>query len=43
MKWKFDHVDYNELGNVRSPHDVVGAGPYYQYYLPKGLTITAYR
>ena len=42
MKWKFDHVDYNELGNFAVHQTWSGQLTYYQYYLPKGLPITAF-
>jgi spermidine/putrescine transport system substrate-binding protein len=42
MKWKFDHVDYNELGNFAIHQTWSGQLTYYQYYLPKGLPITAF-
>jgi spermidine/putrescine transport system substrate-binding protein len=40
MNWKFDHVDYNELNNGFYIHETwSGQMVYYQYYLPKGITI----
>ena len=42
MKWKFDHVDYNELGNFTIHQTWSGQLTYYQYYLPKDLPITAF-
>lgn len=42
MNWKFDHVDYNELtvaGDWYIHHTWSGQVAYYQYYLPKGLSI----
>ncbi len=42
MKWKFDHVDYNELGNFAIHQTWSGQLTYYQYYLPKDLPITAF-
>jgi spermidine/putrescine transport system substrate-binding protein len=43
MGWKFDHVDYTELGsNQWKVHNTwSGQMAYYQYYLPKGLDITS--
>ena len=43
MGWKYDHVDYTELStNLWQVHDTwSGQMVYYQYYLPKGLDITA--
>jgi spermidine/putrescine transport system substrate-binding protein len=40
MNWKFDHVDYNELGQFEIHQAWSGQASYYQYYLPKGLEIT---
>ena len=42
MGWKFDHVDYNELGQFDIHHTWSGQVAYYQYYLPKGLGIEAF-
>jgi len=42
MKWKFDHVDYNELGNFAIHQTWSGQLTYYQYYLPKGLDISKF-
>jgi spermidine/putrescine transport system substrate-binding protein len=42
MQWKFDHVDYNELGNFAIHQTWSGQMTYYQYYLPKDLPITAF-
>jgi spermidine/putrescine transport system substrate-binding protein len=42
MKWKFDHVDYNELGNFSIHQTWSGQLTYYQYYLPKGLDISKF-
>src|SRR5205085_11354300 len=42
MHWKFDHVDYNELGQFLIHQTWSGQLAYYQYYLPKGLPITAF-
>lgn len=39
MNWKFDHVDYNELGDFAIHESWSGQVVYYQYYLPKGLGI----
>jgi spermidine/putrescine transport system substrate-binding protein len=39
MNWKFDHTDYNELGQFDIHHTWSGQVAYYQYYLPEGLTI----
>jgi spermidine/putrescine transport system substrate-binding protein len=40
MNWKFDHVDYNELNNQFVIHQTwSGQVTYYQYYLPKGISI----
>ncbi|MEX2406936.1 MAG: spermidine/putrescine ABC transporter substrate-binding protein [Actinomycetota bacterium] len=39
MNWKFDHVDYNELGTFAIHQTWSGQVVYYQYYLPEGLTI----
>lgn len=39
MNWKFDHVDYNELGTFAIHQTWSGQVVYYQYYLPDGLTI----
>ena len=43
MGWKYDHVDYTELGsNQWKVHNTwSGQMAYYQYYLPKGLDITS--
>ena len=43
MGWKYDHVDYTELStNLWQVHNTwSGQMVYYQYYLPKGLDITA--
>ncbi|HET6713643.1 MAG TPA: extracellular solute-binding protein [Actinomycetota bacterium] len=43
MGWKYDHVDYTELSaNQWKVHNTwSGQMAYYQYYLPKGLDITA--
>jgi spermidine/putrescine transport system substrate-binding protein len=43
MGWKYDHVDYTELSNsLWQVHGTwSGQMVYYQYYLPKGLDITA--
>jgi spermidine/putrescine transport system substrate-binding protein len=43
MGWKYDHVDYTELStNGWRVHGTwSGQMVYYQYYLPKGLDITA--
>lgn len=42
MNWKFDHTDYNELGQWSLHHTWSGQVAYYQYYLPKGLEITRF-
>ncbi|MGH2529750.1 MAG: ABC transporter substrate-binding protein [Actinomycetota bacterium] len=42
MNWKFDHVDYSELGTFEIHQAWSGQVAYYQYYLPKGLPITAF-
>jgi spermidine/putrescine transport system substrate-binding protein len=42
MNWKFDHVDYNELGSFAIHQTWSGQVSYYQYYLPKGETIDQY-
>ena len=40
MNWKFDHVDYNELNNQFAIHHTwSGQMTYYQYYLPKDVSI----
>jgi spermidine/putrescine transport system substrate-binding protein len=39
MNWKFDHVDYNELGTFAIHQAWSGQVSYYQFYLPEGLTI----
>ncbi|MGH2636450.1 MAG: ABC transporter substrate-binding protein [Actinomycetota bacterium] len=39
MQWKFDHVDYNELGDFAIHESWSGQVVYYQYYLPDGLGI----
>jgi spermidine/putrescine transport system substrate-binding protein len=40
MNWKFDHVDYNELNNQFVIHHTwSGQMTYYQYYLPKDISI----
>ena len=41
MNWKFDHVDYTELSSsLWDVHNTwSGQMVYYQYYLPKGLSI----
>jgi spermidine/putrescine transport system substrate-binding protein len=43
MGWKYDHVDYTELSsNQWKVHNTwSGQMAYYQYYLPKGLDISA--
>jgi len=40
MKWKYDHVDYNELGTWQIHNTWSGQVVYYQYYLPKDMEIT---
>lgn len=42
MNWKFDHVDYNELGAFAIHQTWSGQVVYYQYYLPKDLPIEAF-
>jgi spermidine/putrescine transport system substrate-binding protein len=42
MNWKFDHTDYSELGTFDIHQTWSGQVSYYQYYLPKGLPITAF-
>jgi spermidine/putrescine transport system substrate-binding protein len=42
MNWKFDHTDYSELGAFDIHQTWSGQVAYYQYYLPKGLPITAF-
>lgn len=42
MNWKFDHVDYNELGTFAIHQTWSGQVVYYQYYLPDGLSIDQY-
>jgi spermidine/putrescine transport system substrate-binding protein len=42
MNWKFDHVDYNELGSFDVHMTWSGQVSYYQYYLPEGQEITQY-
>ena len=42
MNWKFDHTDYSELGTFDIHQAWSGQVAYYQYYLPKGLPITAF-
>ena len=40
MNWKFDHVDYTELNNQFVIHQTwSGQLTYYQYYLPKDVSI----
>jgi spermidine/putrescine transport system substrate-binding protein len=40
MNWKFDHVDYTELNNQFVIHHTwSGQLTYYQYYLPKDVSI----
>lgn len=40
MNWKFDHVDYTELNNQFVIHHTwSGQLTYYQYYLPKDISI----
>jgi spermidine/putrescine transport system substrate-binding protein len=40
MNWKFDHVDYNELNDQFVIHQTwSGQLTYYQYYLPKDVSI----
>jgi spermidine/putrescine transport system substrate-binding protein len=39
VNWKYDHTDYNELGQWQVHHTWSGQVAYYQYYLPKGLEI----
>lgn len=43
MNWKYDHVDYTELSTSGwQIHNAwSGSMGYYQYYLPKGVDITA--
>lgn len=43
MNWKYDHVDYTELSTSQwEIHNAwSGSMGYYQYYLPKGVDITA--
>ena len=43
MNWKYDHVDYTELSTSQwKVHNAwSGSMGYYQYYLPKGVDITA--
>ena len=43
MNWKYDHVDYTELSTSQwQIHNAwSGSMGYYQYYLPKGVDITA--
>ena len=42
MGWKYDHVDYTELGTSQwQVHNTwSGQMAYYQYYLPKGVAMT---
>jgi spermidine/putrescine transport system substrate-binding protein len=42
MNWKFDHVDYNELGDFTIHETWSGQAVYYQYYLPKDLPISKF-
>jgi spermidine/putrescine transport system substrate-binding protein len=42
MNWKFDHVDYNELGTFAIHQTWSGQVVYYQYYLPDDLGIEAF-
>ena len=42
MQWKFDHVDYNELGNFAIHQTWSGQLTYYQYYLPRDVPISAF-
>ncbi len=42
MNWKFDHTDYSELGTFDIHQTWSGQVAYYQYYLPKGLPISAF-
>ncbi len=42
MNWKFDHVDYNELGTFAVHQTWSGQVVYYQYYLPEGLPIDVF-
>jgi spermidine/putrescine transport system substrate-binding protein len=45
VNWKFDHVDYTEItsGASWAVHQTwSGQAAYYQYYLPKGLDISAF-
>lgn len=37
MNWKFDHVDYNELGTFVIHQTWGGQVSYYKYYLPDGV------
>jgi spermidine/putrescine transport system substrate-binding protein len=39
MNWKFDHTDYNELGQFAVHNTWSGQVAYYQYYLPQGVKI----
>jgi spermidine/putrescine transport system substrate-binding protein len=39
VNWKYDHTDYNELGQWQVHHTWSGQVAYYQYYLPKDLSI----
>lgn len=39
MNWKFDHTDYNELGQFAVHNTWSGQVAYYQYFLPKGVKI----
>jgi spermidine/putrescine transport system substrate-binding protein len=39
VNWKYDHTDYNELGQWEVHHTWSGQVAYYQYYLPKDLSI----
>jgi spermidine/putrescine transport system substrate-binding protein len=39
MNWKFDHVDYNELGDFAIHQTWSGQVVYYQYYLPQNMEI----
>jgi spermidine/putrescine transport system substrate-binding protein len=42
MNWKFDHADYNELGDFAIHQTWSGQAVYYQYYLPKDLPISKF-
>jgi len=42
MNWKFNHTDYSSIGQWKIHNTWSGQVAYYQYYLPKGDTITEF-